>query len=747
MPAGELNLSALADPAEDAPQPDPETREKIRVLAESLLQGELARPLASARLSVSDVADEATDDGAAEILAEVAGEWRDVILSQRRYLHASRGRRLQRIAILLTAFALLPVLVGSLLGASGAWKSLPAGVSLALLAASIVFVRRGSRAFREQGSADSAATLLEVSDAAEAKYDQALRRAVRGWLTAAINRSLEQLYGVTLPELNPEGLAEIDGLDREVPTAARVDLGKRLERMPGGSIGIAGPRGAGKTTLIRQMTGAGSSRYAVVGVVVDAPVEYDAREFVLHVFAKLCETVLGPDRVAELRGWKLSWRPRPGGRIVWGSLPYPPVLGPIVTLIGLFALVAIAHSEGNIKAADLRPWAIALTAAGGLLTYVSLISGRSAAIDFVRSLVRRQAEPGNPVATAELRLQQIWFQQSFSSGWSGALKLPLGVQAGAEKSRQLAENQLSFPDVVGLYREFVGLLTARGQVRVGIDELDKMDDQTARRFLNEIKVIFRASDCFYLVSVSEDAMSYFERRGLSFRDVFDSSFDEIIRVGYLDFDAIQGLLRKRVVGMPVQFAGICHILGGGLPRDVIRVARELNEQPTNTSLGNVAAALFTTHLESKREAAEVAIRRLASPKRALLLSRWLRNLPDDPDVQAVLKRCMRFPVEFVAPLGAPPADDPGQTRDHEEVMGIALEVISFAYFGVTLVEFMQTLGTPEQGKRAAERGYFDDLAKARQAFSVNPGEAWEKISAFREGRLDPGPVDFPLANA
>jgi len=627
------------------------------------------------------------------------------------------------------------------------WQYLLAGVSLALLAASLFYSLKGSREFREQGSADGEATLLEIRDAAEEKYDQALRRAVRGWLTAAINRSLKQLYGVTLPALDPEGLAEINGLDHEVPTAARVDLAKRLERMPGGSIGIAGPRGAGKTTLIHQITGAGSNRYAVVGAVVDAPVEYDAREFVLHVFAKLCETVLGEDRVAELRGWKRAWRPRPGLRGGRDDLPYPPLLGPIVALIGLFALLAIAHAEGSMEAADLKPWAIALTATGGFLTYVSLVLSPSATINFVRSLVPRRAEPGNPRATAELRLRQIWFQQSFSSGWSGSLKLPLGVQAGAEKSRQLAENQLSFPDVVGLYREFVGLLTARGQVRIGIDELDKMDDQTARRFLNEIKVIFRALDCFYLVSVSEDAMSYFERRGLSFRDVFDSSFDEIVRVGYLDFDAIQGLLRKRVVGMPVQFAGICHILGGGLPRDVIRVARELSEQETNTDLGNVAAALFATHLNSKREAARVAIRRLASPKRALLLSRWLRSLPDDADVQAVVERCRLFPIEFVAPLGPLPANDPEQAKDREEAMGIALEVVTFAYFGVTLAEFMHALGTPRQGQLAADRGYFDDLAEARQAFTVNPGEAWEMISAFRSDHLDAGPVDFPLANA
>ena len=58
-------------------------------------------------------------------------------------------------------------------------------------------------------------------------------------------------------------------------------------------------------------------------------------------------------------------------------------------------------------------------------------------------------------------------------------------------------------------------------------------------------------------------MASFERRGLPFRDVFDSSFDEIIKVPYLGFDDVKRMLARRVLGLPAPFAGLCYCLSGG----------------------------------------------------------------------------------------------------------------------------------------------------------------------------------------
>ena len=146
-----------------------------------------------------------------------------------------------------------------------------------------------------------------------------------------------------------------------------------------------------------------------------------------------------------------------------------------------------------------------------------------------------------------------------------------------------------------------------GHVIIGIDELDKIgSDEKARQFLNDIKGVFGLERCFYLVSVSEEAMANFERRGLPFRDVFDSSFDEIIKVSYFGFDDAKQMLARRILGLPVPFTGLCYCLSGGLPRDLIRAARRLIDisDPSigELELGRATSMLLRDELALKTEA-------------------------------------------------------------------------------------------------------------------------------------------------
>ncbi len=107
------------------------------------------------------------------------------------------------------------------------------------------------------------------------------------------------------------------------------------------------------------------------------------------------------------------------------------------------------------------------------------------------------------------------------------------------------------------YQEFVQAVTehealgSKGPflLMIGIDELDKItDDDKARQFLNEIKVVFNLEHCFYMVSVSENAINAFERRGLPFRDEFDSAFDRMLYVDYLTVGSSKLLLRRQSSG-------------------------------------------------------------------------------------------------------------------------------------------------------------------------------------------------------
>jgi hypothetical protein len=49
---------------------------------------------------------------------------------------------------------------------------------------------------------------------------------------------------------------------------------------------------------------------------------------------------------------------------------------------------------------------------------------------------------------------------------------------------------------------------------IGIDEVDKIEDPAeARAFFNQIKGLFGDASCLFLISISDDAMAAFERRG------------------------------------------------------------------------------------------------------------------------------------------------------------------------------------------------------------------------------------------
>jgi hypothetical protein len=140
----------------------------------------------------------------------------------------------------------------------------------------------------------------------------------------------------------------------------------------------------------------------------------------------------------------------------------------------------------------------------------------------------------------------------------------------------MTERPMTFPELVDQYNAFLRQASGVSQVFIGIDELDKIESAgAAYDFLNDIKGIFGHDDCYYLISISENAMSSFERRGLPLRDAFDSAFDAVVDVGYMDLIDAERLLRRRIIGMPVGFLCLCYALSGGLPRDLIRVAREV----------------------------------------------------------------------------------------------------------------------------------------------------------------------------
>jgi hypothetical protein len=123
-----------------------------------------------------------------------------------------------------------------------------------------------------------------------------------------------------------------------------------------------------------------------------------------------------------------------------------------------------------------------------------------------------------------------------------------------------------------------------------IDELDKISDpKQVGNVLGEIKGALYEKDCFYLLSISEDAVREFEGRLVEQRDIFESTFDEIMFLERLDLATCLDIARGRCedagygpndeVSPDIQEAmEIASVLSTGVPRELLRNLRAVEHK-------------------------------------------------------------------------------------------------------------------------------------------------------------------------
>ncbi len=717
---------------------------------------------------------------------------------------------------------------------------------------------------------EAARTSSGVTDKESQRDDQAklldarLAEQVEIQVNLAINRRTEPSYLPVFDVMVPRGFGEVSGSRTFIETPARKSLEFLLNNLSGGSIGIAGSRGAGKTTLLRNFCGPNriieklkdkdtGEEKDVLGILVSAPVAYQARDFLLYLFVTACQAVIvkeggeliAPDdakdyalpaapfrelaSIPELQrlpsvlvrfgAWLLAFSlvaslplalvPKAGDGKAAGAvpattqaavapkpaLPYSAAAKPVpakpAPAAASLLLDPIAFVARWLGVMQVDPGAIG--AWGGEAMLLGLVIGEilrgSALVVLAEALPvggllrlypptrqiidRRRWEerleitasdppPKNLRAEAEGWLKTIKFQQSFTSGWSGSLKLPLGFEGGINRAVTLAQNQLSLPEIAFFFAQFIDEKVApKYQVLIGIDELDKLaTDKLARQFINDIKSIFGLRRCFYLVSVSENAMSSFERRGLPFRDEFDSAFDEMIYVDHLDFKLATKLLQQRVLGRPIPFIALCYCLSGGLPRDLIRSFRRIIELDTGRStLFEICDRLVTADIGAKVRATGTSVRLISLEPDVNIVLEALHGLElaagDDRSLedQAAIMLHAGFPGGNEAGADAPsdgpaagkasPAGPPRQSADaaaqRQKLRDLVEEIATYVLFVVALRRFFTDALTEAQLTKLTDRFAIDRVAEARRYIGVNPMIARTLIQIFWISHIDDRP--------
>lgn len=568
-----------------------------RVVSEALDRPEIQQAVASGDVTRQELLDAVADAEPAVFAAAADDE------SQYRAVDgfdstALSSLRPWRFAARLSVLALIPafgfsVLVNEVLGLFGATTSVRnqygGGIALALVGWGAVmamnwrtYSKPGLWAYAGAGAVAAAFTVILVSDwqglnslvaliglvalsgwlvdvlvrfaglsLSRPRWAAGKDEALATWLSALleegvlpvlytrVNEATKVVYSTSLTVREASGLARSDHLRMHVPTPASAELTRLVAQLDGGSFAIAGPRGAGKTNLLRAFCGGRyreEDRAPDLAVLVSAPVEYVPQEFVVHLFAETCEAVIAHWRHVGRR--RLPWR-----RLV----PHP----------------LVSDARANLELLSY------------VRTYANEISGK------------------------------------------GGFK---GFELAGKRALTMTGRALTYPELVKRFREFLTRTTAElaaadegkpGRVLIGIDELDRIGTgEPARRFLNEIKAIFDVSGCHYLVSVSTEAQYDFELSGMGLRSVFDSSFDEVVRVDYLDFQYAQRLLRRYVLGLSEQFHALAYAFSGGLARQLVRTARaivELAREQPGRDIADVVRALAAAELTRASQATADAL--------------------------------------------------------------------------------------------------------------------------------------------
>ncbi|WP_436492594.1 hypothetical protein [Actinokineospora sp. HUAS TT18] len=564
----------------------------------------------------------------------------------------------------------------------------------------------------------------------------------RAWSQSVLDNGVLPIMRVVLNEhLGPIrrislelGADALPGLSGERASSVAVVTGsvsrflETTKRLRGGSIGLAGPRGVGKTTLIEHFAGQpGPGSPQPLRVTVSAPVQYDAREFVLHLFAKLCHEVIawGEVRASLVR--------RGGGVRLTVLLVLAATLSaacalPVVGLRGLVGKPIVDH----VLALD--PWLLpavllllaALWVLGRLVRKAApwVWRGVVAAVRWLLGWHRlaRHDPRGDLVERARDQLKQIRYLQTHTTGWSGKLTIAAG-EGSMTKTAQLAEQPLTYPEIIDAFGAFLAAVAGvhRGDpaVVVAIDELDKIESaEDAQKFINEIKGIFSVPQTQFIVSVSSDALAAFERRGLPVRDTFDSAFQEIVRVDNLNLADTTLLVNSWVVGLPDPFIRLAHCMSGGLPREVRRVARSIVALSVDAGrplvLDEVCARLVGDDLERKAHAVRIAVGQLSPDDDPTDFLRHVREVQADPTWL------------LSTPAAAGESADLARLRDQTAVYfqhcATLLEI-----FTRVQDERLEAGGSAVAGQVAA----LDLLAAAKQSLAVHPRLARVQIEEVR----------------
>ena len=319
----------------------------------------------------------------------------------------------------------------------------------------------------------------------------------------------------------------------------------------GGSFGISGPRGAGKSWLmLRAIDDARlpgkDRRPGGIGLWYPSPSEYDPLAFLASLSEGLANEIERRFRREHPLRDAIG-----GNRLLWLGLS---------GVVGLAVCIGLAFAFTHTRSgAALVAALTALTVGLGLL--VAWLRARRPEERLLReaAIVRERAR----YSTTRREALEL-----AAEGGRG-----VAARVRTSRERELTERPATLSSLVNDLRALAAEAgEVAGRVVIAIDELDKMSEpEKVRALLRDIKGIFEVPRVHFLVSVSDEAASSLTLGALTGRNEFNSSFYTVIEVPPAPPERCAELLALRT-GTRTDVGITLGILSGGNPREVLRIA-------------------------------------------------------------------------------------------------------------------------------------------------------------------------------
>jgi hypothetical protein len=568
--------------------------------------------------------------------------------------------------------------------------------------------------------------------------------------------AIERLASINFrhPDEDPVRLAETQYLSARILAGSRVQTSSyrrvltSLRRAGGATIGLAGSRGVGKSELLRTFCDERASldNAGTIGVVLAAPIAYVPADFLRLLIRRIAEQV--PSYRSDPA--RRSWQPTSMDLVAVGGLAA--CVATALTLLGTVS--KHRHGVGWL----LLVLALLIVLGWLKLRFVDEYRLRRES----KPSVRRPEDPDAAGAriTRQARLQlaqraaEVAQRMRYLETRTSGLETSAGVGKLGLKSTgglSLAQMAQTEADLVAEFQEFVSDLHEGGyNLIIGIDELDKqVSGKKAAEFLNGVKVLFEVRDCSFILTVSDNAFAQFARRGMPIRDVFDSSLDEVIWVEHPSFLEARRLVRARRTsdhGDDISDTQLllCHTLAGGLPRDLLRYARQLSELSSRAdrSLDTLIPDLLTEDLRTRIRGVTAAVLGRAKDVRSTAFLAELGRLESVGVTADAATSWADFLLRDEAFARLCDGETTSETVD-DWIDRTRRQLYSYLYFADTVRDSFLATGTfDDAAEEVVTR--FEKLAEARRKLEIDAAVGWRAIHAYR---AEYGLADRPASGA